>query len=271
MRGFGIAMACALGALGASWACVVQPDLSIICGDGFVDELAGEECDPEDPDSFADACLEIDPLGQPGCDPTTCEIDRTACVLPSCGDGIVNTDQEECEPRDPDGLSDNRFCDADLESPYENRSYTSGRVWRCDPDTCLWDRSDCGYCGNGQIEGEGILAGPNQPLRVPEVCDGDAIDERAIADLYEDEALDCATEAGRLGLEGLRPHVACDPNSECTDFELLVPRCCVPSGTPCPGVDSPYQCCYAYAHQVSPQDACNTDIISGPDAVARCR
>lgn len=56
------------------------------CGNGFVEAAASppETCDPNAPG-----------FNETTCDPNLCVLTST---LPSCGDGIVTTPDEQCEP-----------------------------------------------------------------------------------------------------------------------------------------------------------------------------
>ncbi len=109
-----------------------------MCGDGFVDEAAGEECDPGVPESFEDACRNVTgrTFGVATCDPTTCEIiaDIEQCAI--CGDDIADPFRgEEC-----DGIDlRNEVCPG------------NAGTLRC-ADDCTFDMSDCEACGNGTVE-----------------------------------------------------------------------------------------------------------------------
>src|SRR5262249_39842009 len=69
MRLLTIVAALAAGAIvGAS--CLIDVEHRIACGDGYVDPLAGEECDPQVPESFINACEHTNhPHGTAACDP----------------------------------------------------------------------------------------------------------------------------------------------------------------------------------------------------------
>lgn len=123
------------------------------CGDGVVDWVFGETCDPGDPDA-PDACRDtctfcgdgvIQPragetceLGEPGCREDTCTF---------CGDGVVQTEEgEECEPTDADFPS----CPVGVES-----------CTYCD-SSCKIREGEAPFCGDGIVQ-----------RALGEVCDGE--------------------------------------------------------------------------------------------------
>jgi hypothetical protein len=166
MRLVTIAAAIATGAIVGS-ACLIDLDHRIACGDGYHDPIAGEECDPGDPDSFENACEGTNrPQGTAACDPKTCQIikDRLQCAY--CGDGVLDDDfimvdgmtvrLEECE-----GNNIPKLCP------------TSGPVGCSD---CRLDFSKCDKCGNGEVETElGEECDPEVigGIAIPRPCAGD--------------------------------------------------------------------------------------------------
>lgn len=84
-------------ALAAAVGCVIPLDPPRDCGDGYVDQLAGEECEP----SLAGSMVGYCPAGEvpaPGaCDRDTCTFDRGACTR--CGNGVLDPG-EACDPAD---------------------------------------------------------------------------------------------------------------------------------------------------------------------------
>ena len=65
------------------YACTLPLTVEIACGDGFVDEDAGEECDPVVRESYIDACaLTSRPDGEARCDEELCIIidDNEQCA-----------------------------------------------------------------------------------------------------------------------------------------------------------------------------------------------
>ncbi len=140
------------------------------CGDGHVNQVAGERCDDGN-QSNTDAC----PDGENGsCQPAVCgdgfvwsgheQCDdgnsandddcTTECVLPSCGDGVVNLG-EEC---DGEGM-DTDQCDADCSLPLCGDGHINHAVGeQCDDgnddtsDSCpSGEGGTCqaAFCGDG--------------------------------------------------------------------------------------------------------------------------
>jgi cysteine-rich repeat protein len=132
MAGMG-AMACLLLFCVAS-GCIAPPAvLPSMCGDGFVNENAGEECDHEGTSA-------------------TCDID---CTLAGCGDGMVNAlAGEEC---DTEGSSST--CDEDCTiARCGDGTVNSAAGETCDDGNVLAGdgcNADCrmhGVCGNGRLD-----------------------------------------------------------------------------------------------------------------------
>jgi hypothetical protein len=127
--------------VGLGAGCVLQLDHTLACGDGFVDELAGEECDPGDENSFARGCEPTDrPDGAAACDPGTCELIATLEQCAVCGDGFIDPEVgEECDGEDLGGA----LCPGGAEG-----------TLRCGED-CKFDVTLCDECPNGMVdEGE---------------------------------------------------------------------------------------------------------------------
>jgi hypothetical protein len=258
-------------------ACTLSIEPRIGCGDGYVDEEAGEECDPGVPSSYEDACSStIRYLGTGDCDFTTCEIvnDRTQCaacgdgivdeeageqcdgdqldgqVCPSgkgilqcracrldystcdpCGDGVVDASAgEECEPNPMNGITTERPDCVDLPSPYPDLPYASGDPGPC-TDECRWNRITCSYCGNGQIDTNRIVDASGS-MAPPEICDGPTLNQTLL-----DETLE--TDPCTAMDSDLRSLVMC--TEQCTLVRFGT--CCVNGGKTCPA--DPGSCCYA--------------------------
>lgn len=100
------------------------PGASASCGNGAVD---AESCDGADLGGQSCGSLGLG-SGTLACD-ATCGFDTSACVAPTCGDGVVNAPGEECDGGDLGGAS----C--------ASAGYVSGSI-TCAAD-CSLDVSDC--------------------------------------------------------------------------------------------------------------------------------
>ena len=104
--------------------------LPTVCGDGVRDQ--GESCDLDDlgPETcesmglFADGILRCDGL---------CEYDTDLC---SCGDGLIMSDVEACDPAAPGNGTNGLRCEDLVDFDFQD-----GDVG-CNPD-CSFDLSDC--------------------------------------------------------------------------------------------------------------------------------
>ena len=122
------------------------------CGDGKLD--SDEWCDGTKFQADADTCADwiTDTTGTLNCT-ATCEVDTTNCkAKPTayCGDGVVNTDAEEC-----DGTS--YLLDVTTCADYSS-SYVSGNL-KCNTSTCKVDTSACKapevpVCGDGKFDAD---------------------------------------------------------------------------------------------------------------------
>jgi cysteine-rich repeat protein len=132
-RGMG-AMGCLLLCIASG--CVAPPAvLPSMCGDGFVNESAGEECEPDDEGMTS-----------------TCDSD---CTLVVCGDGTVNAlAGEECDTK-----GSSASCDADCTvascgdgtvNPMANELCDDGND--VSGDGCNADCRTNGFCGNGTLD-----------------------------------------------------------------------------------------------------------------------
>jgi hypothetical protein len=274
-----IAAGCAVGN-----ACLVDLEHTLACGDGYVDALAGEQCEPGDRQSYIDACVGTSrPFGDGACDPETCQIINTKLQCVFCGDGLIDAaageecdgstvgvpcwgegtpsckqckidfstcdncgngvvdEGEECDDIGMDGgIVIPRPCAGTIEleplrSPYMNLPYSSGSAVSCLPN-CTYDRTSCGYCGNGNVDPPLRVSIMDQAVSLAEVCDGDMFDKDLLAEEYplcEDL--------------GAQANVACEPN--CLDYvERAGAACCLPKGSVCPADGDELRCCYEYAH-----------------------
>lgn len=228
-----------------------------VCGDGIADE--DEECDGDDLDG------QVCPggVGSLGCT-DTCELDRTYCKR--CGNGMLDP-EEECDPNlvdDPTELASRPKC-ADLPSPYgDTRPYTSGSAGSCRED-CRWDRTGCGYCGNGQVEGGDVLVDFDGSTAVPEWCDGDAFDS-SILDL------ELASSTCVSASDDLRPTtVTCEGCFSISYEESQDEPCCVKKGGACPDDDVPLRCCIQLDDPENRDDPCQPVFDSFGNVVELCR
>jgi len=136
MRSWGPMLALAAGCLAGN-ACLIELDRVLACGDGYVDEAVGEECDPNDPEeAYKAAC----PNNNGACDPESCEIINTDAQCAKCGDGVIDAAAgEEC-----DGSNIGATCWGDGQptcTPPSNDPSTPG---------CKLDFSSCDPCGNDE-------------------------------------------------------------------------------------------------------------------------
>lgn len=182
---------------GAAAACLVELDLHPDCGDQFVDELVGEECEPAVPASYEGKCEPGQVPGPGACDPKTCKFDPGRCS--SCGNGVVD-EGEQCDPADMnaptclgDGVASCRAdCTLDLSGCARCGNGVLDLNEECDPalalgafavevpcsqlaspagisrrygsgvatkctQKCEWDRSGCSYCQNDRLEDEEVV------------------------------------------------------------------------------------------------------------------
>lgn len=192
----GLLLALPLAAsIGVAAACLIGLDPVANCGDGYVDALAGEDCEPQVPDSYASRCEELGQVASPAaCAADSCTFDAEGCAR--CGNGVVD-EGEQCDPAAPNPPScpgegeascrsdctldlggciacGNGVVDIDEECDYaaDNsgvevdctglkspggvaRRYGSGVSTQC-TGKCEWDRSLCSYCQNDLLEGAGV-------------------------------------------------------------------------------------------------------------------
>jgi hypothetical protein len=223
----------------------VSEEQCAVCGDGRIDTHKGEQCDGIlPPDALC-------PDGSPNviCAPD-CTLDFRGC--PRCGNGVLDAAFEECDP----------LASGDLVQPVDcetlsNGYYTSGTAVHCLPD-CTYDRTNCGFCGNGRLNAE---------VPYEEVCDGDRIDPVVLEEYCRERCT--GTVLGSMVF---------DCNFECADDCLSLEdvededlACCVPPGEDCPEA-SDYQCCWELdpENADSPDSPC-IDVITGEDMRRVCR
>jgi len=308
-------LGCLFGAVFGVYACTLQLDVQLACGDGYHDPDAGEECDPMDPSSFEGACGVNQPDGQAECDPTTCTIinDRDTCkvcgdnqidggeecdgtnlnnarcasgddalrcnddctldhsLCDLCGDTHIDPD-EECDTANAGGLvgeeyirpcaTENAGTDEEVQglmSPIA-KPYASGVATLC--TDCQLSRLGCSYCQDG-VRDDALPLDTLDHNSLREVCDGDDIDGAALFEDFPNS--DC------WDTEEVQPNVACADN--CLSFIPRVgePECCLQSGAACPLPNSPFRCCYEYAHPDEANDACQTQVDLSGATSETCR
>jgi hypothetical protein len=242
--------------------CILDLDPVPSCGDGYIDEDAGEECDPADEDAApcdsdcrklpvacgnglldpGEACDTVD-FGQKTCPSgkgylsctAACTLDEGTCD--PCGNGELDLG-EECDPKYvPDGgFADPVEC-ASL--TYPKKPYTTGIVTAC-TSACLWYRGPCSYCGDNKADPPSLvdINFPDDKTE-DEWCDGPdvPIDRlRAYCD-------------SNCPLPGLECKAACLKDCSAFDISQLSAeklQCCVATSDDCPGVGDPAPCCAAY-------------------------
>lgn len=282
--------------------CTLELNDDIACGDGFVDEIAGEECDPGDPSSFINTCVGTNrPAGMGACDPVTCEIinDLEQCAI--CGDGRVDEIIGE-------------QCDGD---ELNGRACVGGVGTLQCSTSCLFDYSECEDCGNGTVDpgeecdpkmsGRDVTIGkpPCHELESPfgiakpftggtpgscrddctwdvagcNYCGNGQVEGPTVLDTeldiqslpewcdggdFDNAILEqeLAGSACTQTNSDTRPIVECAPN--CLDLiEVDVePACCLKAGAACPSI-SPIRCCFEVDQPNSPLSPCA--VVVEPD------
>ncbi|MEX1367595.1 MAG: hypothetical protein AB1Z98_30985 [Nannocystaceae bacterium] len=267
-----------MGVLMVGSSCTLELELGISCGDGYVDEESGEECDPGKPSSFESSCMDAGFEGVPGgCDPSTCELLNTEFDCGRCGDGELQPmtveGEEECDGLDvgfmvcPGGVgvptcrtdctldySQCRTCGNGVLDPNEECDLPQGGLIG-PPRSCTelapltgkpYTSGFYNYCGEDCLFrrtgcgycGNGVLEGPVAVDLVGNLSQDEFCDEGDLDDAKVDEQF-----PNSMCGEGLRPVVVC--NEECSDVELVTPaRCCRISGAPCPNNEDPLRCCF---------------------------
>jgi cysteine-rich repeat protein len=149
LAGDGCDPACAVE---LGWSCEGEPSVcQNLCGNGSLDH--GEQCDGVDlggndcasiPGGFTEGMLKCSP---------SCVFDTTECVLPGCGDGVLDPG-EEC---DDGNLSNDDECLSNCQAAVCGDGYVNVGVEECDDgntantDACL---NDCvaAVCGDGYVQ-----------------------------------------------------------------------------------------------------------------------
>ncbi|MCA9691212.1 MAG: hypothetical protein KC636_16530 [Myxococcales bacterium] len=288
--------------------CLVGLEHQLSCGDGHVDTLAGEECEPGLPNTYVDACQGTSrPLGEAACDPVTCTIINDIDQCGFCGDGILDKGAgEQCDGEELDGQK----CPA-------------GGVLQC--HDCMIDDTACELCGNGFpnfgeecdykevhdpddlfVEklctalpapfgsipyGSGTTSTCGEDCRWSRLpcsyCGNGKVDgelplgftngtlmspeEVCDGPLVKTSELDafCASTCG--GDEKVRCAFTCA--DDCLALQQTTdPQCCIKKGETCPDPDGLYPCCWEIDNPGSLESPCSGELIDGkPTEGARCR
>lgn len=271
------------GLVGALVGCILDTTPVAICGDGYVDAEAEEECDPAADDSppCSDDCRKLELNCGNGkiddgeaCDGTdfdgktcqsgqgflTCNADCTLneSTCNPCGNGELDPG-EECDTKHVSmggGFADPIEC-ASLKT-FPLKPYTTGVVNYCTAQ-CMWYRGPCGYCGDNKADPPTRvdLSFPEDKSK-DEWCDG------------EDASLDRLTTFcdDNCPVEGLRCQPQCLDDCSAFDAKTISSeelRCCVPRGGECPSPNAPAPCCYAYEQNLvdkfDKEAACEQKVV----------
>ncbi|MBC8070459.1 MAG: hypothetical protein IAG13_19160 [Deltaproteobacteria bacterium] len=155
----GIAPVAAGMLLGVGLGCTIDLAHRIACGDGYVDPAAGEECDPQVPESYERACHSEYGGGVGGCDPTTCTLLVNDVQCAFCGDKEINLHPGQSADGDTDVGDDSSGepnADAGVLEQCDrtelNGALCPDGVTRptCNDDCTLAMSSCPPYCGDGE-------------------------------------------------------------------------------------------------------------------------
>jgi hypothetical protein len=184
--------------MAVSVGCLLELTRPINCGDGFLDTVAGEECEPgpEFFDDFKDACREAGlGNGDAACNPANCQLLLEEEECSTCGDNNA-TGFESC-----DGIDLRSQVCPSLEG-----------LLKCN-DTCDdFDLSSCEPCGDGVLQSQ---AGEECDFRRKCMTDGDC-----------DPGQSCGVQSGTCTIAGndILPVVSCeDLDPLATDLPMNKP------------------------------------------------
>ena len=218
--------------------CANDCTVNVACGDGFLDDFAGEECDPPDPGNGCTANCRLESIcgdgnleGVEACDDGAECNDGTSCTTPG---SICGSDGSTCAPRSGDG------CTALCVVEFCGDGVTNNSTEQCDDgNTTSGDgcESDCmlpAVCGNGIPEGSeecdfGAQCddGATCVINAMSCGDGSTCAPRAgngCTENCEDEFCGDGIQQSALGEECEPPNVGqCDANCQlafCGDGEV---------------------------------------------------
>lgn len=131
---------------GLAAGCLLELEHELACGDGRVDVLAGEQCDPRASDSpHLTYCIDknlgngSDGKGAAVCN-EECQIEADQEICAFCGDGIAAAD-EQCDGSDLRG----QVCPSGDGQLACNKPSEPAGI------RCTFDISGCNQCGDGQF------------------------------------------------------------------------------------------------------------------------
>jgi hypothetical protein len=250
-------------AISTAWACFPGLEHVTSCGDGFVDSLAGEECEPGLAiDDDGDWCRDKPAPAAVECDPVSCTV---TCRY--CGDGIADEDLgEECDAKSG-GIVEVEDC-ANLATSEPGTSYVSGQTYLC-TDRCLYSRAHCSFCGDGQIQRTVFVDTQTGDVIPAEECDGP--DEEPSPATNEDYFGQLCAPSGGISTENvyLRPHFSCTDGCRLAQPSSGL-QCCRPTGVACPSAQEVSPCCYELNHPDEQEFCSEVGISPSGGETRRC-
>lgn len=217
---------------------------AIVCGDGMIEGM--EEC--EGADLAGQSCATLGFTGGTlSCAPN-CIFDKSQCVSESCGDGTKNGG-EECDCGQQGAPCSQAqlglvSCQS-LVSP-NGGNYHGGTLTCGSPQSCLFNKTQCQYCGDGVRNG-------------PEACEGGDLGGQTCQSLGFSGGGTLKCSASCTHDTSLCQNIVCG-NGQCQPGE---DSCSCPADCPDdPNSCSPCQCgglggnCYCDAACITFNDCC---------------